>query len=990
MQYVPKKSSTKLVALQTRSDVQALSNVTPAADAERQVQRDLQRFTARPASLQRQVAAPVLRAAGLHAQETGRLASQQHTLQRQVEDLTRVLPAGAVDTALQRQAQASLPAPVIRTPQSPSDWVTVMRQQAEQVEGQRLDPKTYGQFTALQRQVAGLLTTAFQADRQPAGDRHQAFASQLVSLQRHPLSRPVAQVVLSRLPADERPAIQRVVDDLHAQDALQRHQDEQALQLHALQRQLADLDEQATQPIMDRIQARRGSGNPLPAAVQRHLEQGLNHDLSHVRIHDDAEADKLAKGVHAIAFTTGSDIFFQSGTFNPNTQSGLELLAHEVTHTVQQAQGKVGKGLDPDAGLEAEARQMGRRLAGRPFTSASLGARRRGSVQPGRAAVQRAADIIPPGWKVTASPALIEQLIQKDTGQFLRQLLGKTTGVQLEHQARNRSTPQAIPSFGRIFLASIDELPIKAALKQKLLDTAIYQSGLPLFERRTIAQTAVALKRTDAARGQAIIKALDTKIAKAASMDHIGDFGKAVGSRLVGTVVGIYKMAKFVAWDSSTIRMLVDFPGYQKMWINIGQTGSAIVQNPGLLWDAMTKDMKEAWSKGEYGKSLGYVTFDVASLVTGMPGAARAAATVPSKVRVVVALAKDAKGNLVTRVTEVGDDIRRGMQLTANDLGIGRSPALAAANVGGGARSAAGTGAAQGTTAPPARVRVNTPAAVPDELKPLTRVEGKIPAPAGSVQGVQRQVLLARYCDNWAAVQPFIRKKAGPGNLPPGYKYLVTKLSNGKTLQLAYQPKGLPGSVPKLRADDAGNWQPDGLTFKNGDVSRDYRIAQSTEYNANNPPPLPGSGLTNNHHLWPDNVMRNNPFFQEGFRRGLISPDRGPNMLTLAKSADALKVLRQKFPTLTFNDILHLTSHPNYDALVRAWFNKAYPELLKSAGAKPGTAVHNLTDAQLIKIRDGLDLLIQERFKQPPQDLLNIIKDDSLSQRFGEGDSREA
>ncbi|PJI52581.1 hypothetical protein CTI14_40040, partial [Methylobacterium radiotolerans] len=104
--------------------------------------------------------------------------------------------------------------------------------------------------------------------------------------------------------------MQRAVDAALQQDAAQRQQDEQALKLHSLQRHLAELDEQATRPVLDRIQARRGNGNPLPAAVQRHLEQGLNHDLSRVRIHDDAEADTLAKGVNAVAFTTGTDIFF--------------------------------------------------------------------------------------------------------------------------------------------------------------------------------------------------------------------------------------------------------------------------------------------------------------------------------------------------------------------------------------------------------------------------------------------------------------------------------------------------------------------------------------------------------------------------------------------------------------------------------------------------------------------------------------------------------
>nr|WP_255673475.1 DUF4157 domain-containing protein [Deinococcus sp. 14RED07] len=173
---------------------------------------------------------------------------------------------------------------------------------------------------------------------------------------------------MGMVPPSERLPLQRAADE-----ALQRQrmQEQAALNfgsLQTLQRQLAELDAEATQPILQRIQARRGAGNPLPETIQRHLEGGLNHDLSRVRIHDDAEADKLAKGVNAVAFTTGTDIFFQAGQFNPNTQSGLELLAHEVTHTVQQSQGRVGTGIDPDAGLEQEARLMGARLANRPIT----------------------------------------------------------------------------------------------------------------------------------------------------------------------------------------------------------------------------------------------------------------------------------------------------------------------------------------------------------------------------------------------------------------------------------------------------------------------------------------------------------------------------------------------------------------------------------------------------------------------------------------------
>ena len=283
-------------------------------------------------------------------------------LQRQGAEIN--LPQSAVDAALQRQQ--AVPAPVPTRPQSISDWVTVMRFQAEQSEGRRMGAKEAAQFTALQRQVTQTMSRSYLTDRQSAMQRQQDYAGHVVALQRHPVSGQVARAFMLSVPQGERATLQRAVDETKLNELIQRQQDEQALKLHTLQRQLAELNEQATQPVFERIQQRRGAGNPLPEAIQRHLEQGLNHDLSAVRIHDDAEADKLAKGVNAIAFTTGTDIYFQSGKFNPNSQSGLELLAHEVTHTVQQSKGQVGKGVDPDSGLESEARNMGKKLSVRP------------------------------------------------------------------------------------------------------------------------------------------------------------------------------------------------------------------------------------------------------------------------------------------------------------------------------------------------------------------------------------------------------------------------------------------------------------------------------------------------------------------------------------------------------------------------------------------------------------------------------------------------
>lgn len=326
---------------------------TPAEVQQAQLRQTLHRHTVRPVAAQRQLAAPVLRAASLDRAEAARLDVQRQLAQRQLSALA--VPA------TRPASPATRPAPA--RPTAPDEWVTVLRHRAEDIEGQGLDARAFGEFQALQRQVAQRLAQGFRADRGDAQARYASYGEQLATLQRHALSAPVARVVLGMVPPVERLPLQRATDE-----ALQRLQAQEQAALHfdaaqALQRQLAELDAEAAQPVLARIQARRGAGNPLPEAIGRHLEQGLNHDLSRVRIHDDAEADKLAKGVNALAFTTGTDIFFRSGHFNPNTQSGLELLAHEVTHTVQQSQGRVGTGIDPDAGLEGEARAMGAKLA---------------------------------------------------------------------------------------------------------------------------------------------------------------------------------------------------------------------------------------------------------------------------------------------------------------------------------------------------------------------------------------------------------------------------------------------------------------------------------------------------------------------------------------------------------------------------------------------------------------------------------------------------
>jgi outer membrane protein OmpA-like peptidoglycan-associated protein len=87
------------------------------------------------------------------------------------------------------------------------------------------------------------------------------------------------------------------------------------------------------------IESARGGGTRMPDSVHGQMEQAFGADFSTVRIHADSHSDRLSRSIGARAFTTGSDIFFRHGEYNPVSTPGQELLAHELTHVVQQGSG---------------------------------------------------------------------------------------------------------------------------------------------------------------------------------------------------------------------------------------------------------------------------------------------------------------------------------------------------------------------------------------------------------------------------------------------------------------------------------------------------------------------------------------------------------------------------------------------------------------------------------------------------------------------------
>jgi hypothetical protein len=114
------------------------------------------------------------------------------------------------------------------------------------------------------------------------------------------------------------------------------------------------------------IDAARGGGSPLADPVRAEMEHHFGLDLGAVRLHTGSTAATLSRSVQAEAFTTGTDIFLGGGSPDAASSAGRELLAHELTHVVQQSTGAGGEAATvshPHDPAEVQAREVGRAVA---------------------------------------------------------------------------------------------------------------------------------------------------------------------------------------------------------------------------------------------------------------------------------------------------------------------------------------------------------------------------------------------------------------------------------------------------------------------------------------------------------------------------------------------------------------------------------------------------------------------------------------------------
>ena len=92
----------------------------------------------------------------------------------------------------------------------------------------------------------------------------------------------------------------------------------------------------ASDAVAAQINQSKGGGGKMDNATQNYMESRFGADFSGVNIHTNHTAVRLSKELNAQAFATGNDIYFNEGKYNPTTTTGKHLLAHELTHTLQQ------------------------------------------------------------------------------------------------------------------------------------------------------------------------------------------------------------------------------------------------------------------------------------------------------------------------------------------------------------------------------------------------------------------------------------------------------------------------------------------------------------------------------------------------------------------------------------------------------------------------------------------------------------------------------
>lgn len=223
------------------------------------------------------------------------------------------------------------------------------------------------------RAVSSLVQTKLMVG--PAGDSYEQeadrVAGQVMSMTTMPANPKRVQmqedeelVQTKPLAASITPIVQMQEDDdeeLVATEPLsecvQRYEDEEILQTKPLAPSITPVVQPQAEgsfevgsELESRLVANNGGGSPLPEDVRTYMEPRFGADFSGVRVHTDGEATQMNRELNAQAFTHDRDIYMGEGKYDPSSHAGKRLLAHELTHVVQQGGARVEAEPHPTAG----------------------------------------------------------------------------------------------------------------------------------------------------------------------------------------------------------------------------------------------------------------------------------------------------------------------------------------------------------------------------------------------------------------------------------------------------------------------------------------------------------------------------------------------------------------------------------------------------------------------------------------------------------------
>lgn len=213
----------------------------------------------------------------------------------------------------------------------------------------RPDLASPGDILALQRTVGNRATThLIQAKVRvgPTGDRYEREADRVAAQVMH-FPAPEGGQTAQRQGTEE--------EELQAKPLVQRQEEEEELQAQPLVQRQAGGGFQASGAFEQRLAAQQGGGSPLPDETRAFMEPRFGADFGGVRVHTNSESAQLNREINAQAFTHGQDIYLGADKYQPETDDGKQLLAHELTHVIQQT-GDVQRALEAPAYVDEEFR----------------------------------------------------------------------------------------------------------------------------------------------------------------------------------------------------------------------------------------------------------------------------------------------------------------------------------------------------------------------------------------------------------------------------------------------------------------------------------------------------------------------------------------------------------------------------------------------------------------------------------------------------------